>query len=330
MFTKDSRTENFLTQMGVAFEYRNGIRFHDLRGDWQAKNVARPKPVREDAVVEYAALMESGSAAPAPILRDLSGGLDVLDGVQRLSAEMLAGFSSFSSYVMTTTSEDTAATIRVLANARLQGRAEPAEWTRRRAIEVLVLGRGMTCEEVAKMGGWRVADVSRIAKAIDYQAAVIGIGGPELPDATLGVIAEHAAKEHLAKSPKLVANFLHLIKKGQFSHADAAPHIASFFSRASHSDYAVKLEEFRADPDVEVRLTGRKSPGLSPDVKLRREILAAITVLDEITEHGEELRNADEFFRLLKQLDAKLRKLAPRNQPPVSTRTPADMWVPST
>ena len=89
MFMKDSRTENFLTQMGVSFSYSNNISFGDLERDWQEKNMARPTPIREDAVIEYASLMESGSAAPAPILFQGKGVLEVLDGVQRLSAASL-------------------------------------------------------------------------------------------------------------------------------------------------------------------------------------------------------------------------------------------------
>jgi hypothetical protein len=67
MFTKDSRTENFLTQMGVEFRYSNDVRFSDLESKWRLHNIARPVAIREDAVAEYATLMENGSAAPAVI-----------------------------------------------------------------------------------------------------------------------------------------------------------------------------------------------------------------------------------------------------------------------
>src|SRR6056300_750436 len=158
MFMKDSRTENFLTQMGVSFSYSNNISFGDLERDWQEKNMARPTPIREDAVIEYASLMESGSAAPAPILFQGKGVLEVLDGVQRLSAASLSGSTRVSAYIVECDSIDVVTAIRVLANARLQGRQEQPEWTRRRAVEVLVINRGMSVDEVARMGGWQRGD----------------------------------------------------------------------------------------------------------------------------------------------------------------------------
>ena len=90
MFTTDSRTENFITALGVKLEYRNGLKFpDDFATGWNTENIGRPVAVREDAVIEYATLMEAGSAAPAPILCESENGLRVLDGVQRLSAEEL-------------------------------------------------------------------------------------------------------------------------------------------------------------------------------------------------------------------------------------------------
>jgi hypothetical protein len=69
MFTTDSRTENFLTAMGIKYEYCNGLRLpDDFAKGWNTENIGRPVAVREDAVLEYAALMEAGSAAPSPIL----------------------------------------------------------------------------------------------------------------------------------------------------------------------------------------------------------------------------------------------------------------------
>lgn len=69
MFTTDSRTENFLTAFGVKYEYANGILLPgDFASGWNTENIGRPVAVREDAVIEYATLMESGSPAPAPKL----------------------------------------------------------------------------------------------------------------------------------------------------------------------------------------------------------------------------------------------------------------------
>ena len=62
-------------------------------------------------------------------------------------------------------------------------------------MEVLVVGRGMSAAEVAKMGGWKPADVKRIAEAIELQSRICHFGGPELSDATKQKILYDNAKE---------------------------------------------------------------------------------------------------------------------------------------
>lgn len=332
MFTTDSRTENFLTSMGVKFEYRNGLKLPgDFAAGWNTENIGRPVAVREDAVLEYAALMEAGSAAPAPILCDADGGLRVLDGVQRLSAAELQQETRVSAYVLSTDSEDSLSSIRVLANARMQGRAEPAEWTRRRAVEVLVVDRGMSHAEVAKMGGWKPADIRRIAEAIELQARISMAGGPELPDAMLGelrpYLSDSAAMDH-ATGP--VTGFMQTLKQSRMAAADAVPYIDSFFGSLPKGSnpykvYSDRLESFHADPELTARLTGRQSTELPKDVVLLRTLKTAETVLDHILTHGDRVPNVDEFFRLIDRLTKKLKSIAPNKQPN-NARVPADMW----
>ena len=332
MFTSDSRTENFLTSMGVKFEYRNGIHFpEDFSKGWNTENIGRPVAVREDAVLEYAALMESGSAAPAPILCETETGLRVLDGVQRLSAEELQETTRISAYVVTTDSEDSLASIRVLANARMQGRAEPAEWTRRRAVQVLVVDRKMSHAEVAKMGGWKTSDVKRIADAIELQESISIMGGPELPDLMLCELRPYIHGQNvLEQATDPVVGFLQTLKKSRISVADSVPYIGQFFSPLPKSSnpfktYAARLEEIHEDPEIRSRITGRQSTELPKDVVLLRTLKTAETVVDNILTHGEKVPNVDEFFRIIERLTRKLKTIAP-NKLPQSVRVPADMW----
>lgn len=327
MFTKDSRTETFLTQMGVEFKYSNNIRFGDLVRGWSERNLARPVPVREEAVLEYSALMEAGSPAPATILCLTEKGLDVLDGVQRLSAEEMIGSTHFSAYVVTSDSEDMLASIRVLANARLQGRPEPPEWTKRRAVELLVNNRGLSVEEVARMGGWRPADIRKIANAMDWGHKIRCIGGPNLTDAMIEVVAKHTTQDALPRAAKPIAEFLSAINTAKLSSTDAEPFVRDFFDgEDSHAAYTERLNEFTEDPEIQVRIHGRRGPELTRDVTLRRTLKSAVTILDEIAREGDEVLYVDEFFRLTKTIDAKLRKIARNHQAPVATRVPADMW----
>lgn len=332
MFTTDSRTENFLTTFGIKYEYLNGIIFpRDFVADWNKENIGRPVAVREDAVIEYASLMEQGSAAPAPILHRTEDGLKVLDGVQRLSASELNGETRISAYVVQTDSADMLAAVRVLANARMQGRAEPAEWTRRRAVEVLVVDRGLSCAEVAKMGGWKTPDIQRIASAVRLQRRIESIGGPDLPDAMLATLEPYISESGvLENATQPVAGFLNTLKKSRISVADAEPYIEQFFEPLPRSAnpfkvFTSRLEEIQDDPEIVARVTGRQVTALPRDVVLLRELKSADTVLDSCLLHGDRLPNVDEFFRLLDRIDQKIRKLAP-NRPPQTAKTPADMW----
>ena len=321
MFTKDSRTENFLTSMGVDFKYTNNIAFAQLSKDWKEKNLSRPVSVREDAVLEYAALMDSGSPAPAPILTSTEHGHDVLDGVQRLVAGEMNSYTKMSAYVVTCDNPDLVMAIRVLANARLQGRPEPPDWTKRRAVEVLIVQRGLSAVEVAKMGGWRAADLEKTARILGWQQTIREIGGPDnLSDAMTDVIASKTTQEDIVKEPKVIAEFLTVLKASQLSAADSEPYVTDFFRpipkiNRAHHIYKERLELFKEDPEIITRITGRRITAMSHDVNLRRLLRAANTVLDEIAAANEPVPYADEFFQLLGQLRDKLHKVSKNKKP---------------
>ena len=330
MFTKDSRTENFLNQMGVSFRYTNAATLAELSPGWSERNLARPVPKRDEAVMEYATLMEGGSAAPAPILTETKNGYDVLDGVQRISAAELAGYTKLSAYVVESDSDEVLTAIRVLANARLQGRAEPPEWTRRRAVEILVVEKGLSVAEVAKMGGWRVADVAKTAKALDWGFKIRCIGGPDLSDAMIESIAQHTTQEAITKEPAVISEFLTTLKAAQFSATDADPYLQEFFrpvTGKAHQTYKDRLEEFKNDPEVMTRTLGRRGVVIRQDVNLLRILKSAATVLDEIAASGDPLPYIDEFFRWINTIEEKLHKVAKKHKKPVKTPTPGDMWT---
>jgi hypothetical protein len=333
MFTEDSRTENFLTSLGVKYAYTNGVLLPaDFAPGWDTDNLGRPVAVREDAVIEYATLMEAGSAAPAPIVCKSPDGLHVLDGVQRLSAAALRQTTRVSVYLVDTDSEDSLAAIRVLANARLQGRAEPPEWTRRRAVEVLVVARGMSHLEVAHMGGWKPADIKRISEAITLQLRIRNVEGPELSDAMLAEIMPHVQhNELLEKATAPLVGFMQVLKQSRISVADAAEYLNTFFRplpKAANpfNVYSERLREVHDDPEIKTRVTGRQHTELPKDVVLLRALKSVETVLDSIVANNERVNNVDEFFRLIDRITRKLKQIAPNKQRQAS-RVPADMWT---
>lgn len=314
MFTTDSRTENFLTSLGAMFRYTNGIRLpEDLVPKWDAENLGRPVAVRDDAVIEYATLMDGGSPAPATILLETPAGYMVLDGVQRLSAAVLQQITQISAYVVTTDSANLIAAIRVLANARMQGRAEPAEWTRRRAVEVLVVGQGMTPVEVARMGGWKAADIKKIAEAIEMQRRVTSAGGPDLTDAMLTELAPFLQGSSVLEQATVpVVGFLQTLRQSKLAAADAAAYIKVFFAPVLKSanpfkTYSKRLEEVHEDPEIRARITGRQTTELPKDVVLLRALKAAETILDQAISQAAKLPNLDEFLHILGRMERKLK-----------------------
>lgn len=332
MFTTDNRTENFLTQMGVAWKYTNNIRFNNLMAGWETRNLARPVPIREEAVEEYAALTQSGSAAPGPILHETSNGMDVLDGVQRLAASQLCNETTISAYVIKCDSLDLVTAIKVMANARLQGRAEPLEWTRRRAVDTLVVERGMSVQEVAKLGGWRIKDIEQIASATRWRKAIDSIGGPDnLSDAMLSVVSDNTTQEELCRAPEVMAEFFSALKQSNISATDAQPYVEEFFSPIAKQSkcymaYKDRLKTFTEDPEIVVRIKGRKGCTIPHDVNLRRSLRAVIGILDEIRDSSFDVQYIDEFFQMTKQIHEKLHDLSDKHKKATKARVPADMY----
>jgi len=321
MFTKDTRTETFLTQMGVDVQYTNKATIAGLVKDWRTTNLSRPVPLREEAVYEYAALMEGGSPAPAPILHATKKGDEVLDGMQRIAAIELLGATSFSAYMVTCDSDDMLAAISLLANTRLQGRAESPEWTRRRTVEVLVIERKLSVDEVSRMGGWRKADIQALARILEWGVAIQSIGGPDLPDTMIDVVSQHVSKSDLRAVSKPAAEFLKTLKDAKFSASDAESYVEDFFRPSAKTSkrfkaLADRLEMFKEDPEVQIRLLGRKSAGLTRDVHLRRALKTVVTVLEEIKKSGEKLLYIDEYFKLAGQIHNKLHDLSPSHKKP--------------
>lgn len=311
MFTTDSRTATFLTQMGVVYEYTNSVTYDNLKRGWENRNLARPVPQRQDAVLEYAVLMEQGSPAPAVILHNTDQGLDVLDGVQRLAAAQVSGATSVSAYVVSCDSDNLVTAIRLLANARLQGHQETPEWTKRQAVEHLVLQREMSCSEVAKMGGWREAEIKRLSEVMDFGFKLRCIGAPKLSDVLIESVRKKISMGQIHKAPQPVVDFLTASQRAKFATSDLEPYLGEFFAPYAghnwHDELNSRLANFMAAEEVQVRLHGRKGQPLAHDVHLRRALRSVITVLDGIVENNDSLPYIEEFQKLVNTISRKLK-----------------------
>ncbi len=317
MFTKDSRTENFLTSLGVTWKYTNSMAYAKLKPTWRDVNQGRPKAKVDDAILCYAEQMESGSPAPAPIIWTFDS--SPLDGVQRLSAGEVRGYTTFSAYLVETDSPDMASAIRVIANQRLQGSYQESEaFTMQRAIDVLVNEIGWSVEQVAALGGWKPAKVAEKKLLSDWGFAIRRIGGPEkLPDGIVKTIADTAKLHDLEVAREPVAEFLNDVKRAKFTNGDAQPYVADFFANAGkkkdvRSIYVRRLELFRDDPEVATRLANPRQRRYSPtsiDSKLRRALKAALTIAEEVKNSGEPVYYVDEFCLLVNQISRVLKQI---------------------
>jgi len=321
MFCKDSRTEQFLTQLGVEWKYVDKIKYEQLAPNWESQNLGRPKARIEEAMIEYGTLMESGSPAPAPILQDAENFFPVLDGVQRLGGGQLIGCTSFPAYIVSA-SEDIARLIRILSNHRLQGGySETAQWSLQQAVAHLVVAMGMSCQEVARLGGWKSAAVEKEEQYQRLSFKIRCIGGPEELNKgiveQIGKVVDFDAIE-AAKEP--VAQFCQDLKRGRFGNGEAKPYIDQFFDATAkipkgklHKELTRRLDVFHADREVKTRLDGRPSQRRDPETKLRGAMRTLLTVTEEVLKTKTEIPYVDEFFQLLNQIRANLQKLGKKS-----------------
>jgi len=328
MMTTDSRTEQFLTWLGLKWEYVNDVTFYQLVNGWETNNLGRSKDRVDSAVKEYKALMESGSPAPAPMIW-FDPKLDafvVLDGVQRLLAEKDCGSTSFSAYVVKTTSRKAVKKVRVASNPRLQGgHQDNPEWTLCNIVRELT-DSGCSTKEIAALCGWApsvVADKQAVQKT---QRLITECGGPEdFPDTILRVFGQHVREVDFQVAAAPVKEFCVLIKQTQFSAEDAEPWIEAFFDvpRSSrgklHDRFKKELKAFEENPEIQLRIQDPKrhrKAQLTPDGRLNKAISGCLTtvrrinkkheiIYDNITEH---CRTLNEIKKILKMIEAYSRK----------------------
>jgi len=319
MFTTDSRTERFLDSLGVVWKYTNEMTFGALTREWEKNNIGRSQNTIESAIRDYGNLMTKGSAAPAPILwrNPQTKSYEVLDGVQRLMAEQARMPATFSAYIANTDSASMVEKIRVFANYRLQGGyQEPAEWTLAQAIFHLVNTGKFTVEDVAEIGGWSPSVVRDKKEVMDCGFNVRRIGGPEkMTDSILRVVAKHSQHSDFDTAPAAVGEFLSELQSTKMSAEDATPYVEEFFSinrgkGRLHEQFKEKLDEFREDEEVEMRLadpTRRRHQVQTPEIKLMKSLKATLTAAKQAYTSKTRIAFMEEYFHVLGQVQDTLK-----------------------
>jgi len=316
MFTKDTRTENLLTKLGVAWEWTNALLYKDLAPGWDGPNYGRlsVRSRMEDVILEYAHLMELGSAAPGGIYHLTPRGLTILDGVQRTAAGQLGNDLEFSGYLIRTDSRRVLVTIRLLANHLLAGHPEPVEWTRDQAIEVLVNDQGMSLRELSDLAGWSVPSLEKIKQQLDWGFALRAAGGPEsLPKGMLNHIAQIARLHDVTKAPKPIGAFANILKDMKVNNGDSIPLINDFFAPIKtnrrldlHKVYAKRLEEIQSRPEVDELLHGKKRVPRGNETKILGVLKAADTVIGSLVKSKASIPNLDQCFQILNRIQKNL------------------------
>lgn len=265
-FTSDTRTETFLDQLDVKWEYKKRIPFGEFGKDWRTINMGREFVMDDDAVEEYAMLMESGSPAPAVLLIQKRNGLRILDGVQRVFAADMLKEKFVGAYVIALrTTERMQRAISSCANTRINGsHTPPKEWMLSHAVELMFFGDGYTAAEISKMSGRPVA---KIEDEITFQCGQRQMGSTGYTGKLLSrgkkwlttQIAKASDESDWLLAPNEIRGMLEVVEACDFKNGQADGPIESFFDvdrRAKRRDgqFAGNLEKLKSHPAVSVRL----------------------------------------------------------------------------
>jgi hypothetical protein len=317
----DTRSEQFLQLFGCHWSFNDAMRLDMMTSQWDTENLGRSQAKVAAAVADYGKLMDSGSAAPAPILwrNPKTGKYHVLDGIQRLLAEESRRPTTFSAYIVETDSEEMVKKIRCFANIRLQGGYQDSnEWTLERIVVLLVIPGIMTVEEAAEHGGWTIAAVRNKKQAIELRQAIRNAGGPErLPDNLMHVVAKHAEMRDFKTAPSIIAQFFTDVQKAKFTAEEAEPHIADFFRvsrgrKKVFEQFKRRLDEFRGKEDVASRLVDpskKRRQSMTPEGKLIRALKAALGTAEALVESRERVPDMTEAYQIVNKIRGTLKQL---------------------
>lgn len=324
MFTVDSKTELYLKNLGVQFDYRESVSFAEFHPDWQAVNHGRPEHQArvEEAVLTYAEMMEQGSAAPAVILHVMRDGqLDVLDGVQRSLAAETAGFTKVAAYVVRC-ADAMADKIRMAANLRLQGAAPvDADWAMRMLVQAFMIDGSDSAKDIASVCGRSVREIecvhARLLATRRIESLYNGSGAPALKVGTVDAIAQSSEPDDFTEAPKVVKDFIDLIDSCKFANGENKRLVEFFFGIKRRggvkrtTQLRTKLQQIKEDPIVVTKKTGT----VEPAIKVLRALRSLQTVVKKYRRDCkanecslDSLELADEMDGLLKESGRLLRE----------------------
>ena len=321
MFMTDNRTESFLNQIGVKWTYLDDVRFDQLHSKWRDFNYGRETPVDQDLVLEYAALMEQKSPAPAVIVHRRTDGIEILDGLQRLHAAHMLEVTSFSAYLVNTKSDLKCHMIRIASNGRLNGKAPARAFTLSQAVKMLYFEDGCSISDIQLLLG-------RQRKAIEEEIAFqshrhamqsIGVNVDNLNRGMIVEASKHLDPDDYHRAQKPIAGFFNTLADCRFRNSDSAEYIQEFCEipksaqRNRHLKYADNLKSFRSQPQIVRRLEGGRKT--EPVENILVQLRAARTVIRKVQQNKNEISDpeyAHAIIQVMNDITFGIRKVIPR------------------
>lgn len=290
LFVLDSKTENWLKNHGVRFEYKENIGVEELTPDWRDVNRGRPDGVSvvDEIVEKYASsMLDTGAAFPAPILGRLATGYEVLDGVQRLSAACLIDQTRFNAYIVTTKDVATRQVIRVCANTN-NGVAPSLEWTLGRIVDVLFEEFRYSVQDCHL---WTGFPVERIKEEIDARRAKRwmeenGIDVSQKPANQKGfqvAFNRHISIAKLREAPDEVVKVVRFCQHLRSNNSEAERLMQELGELKdkkgvkSATQIRSKLQEWQTKPEYLARVKGRSGGKSHPVDNVCRALASALT-----------------------------------------------------
>jgi len=328
--TKDTRVEGLLKRLGkygsLVIQKKTGCKFDDLKPGWDQRNMARPSSKVREAIATYRQQMDAGSKAPPTILRVTTLGYEVADGIQRLCASHERGEKTFPAYVIKC-DELMARKVRLLSNHVLQGYAEKPEWTRRQAVQIIIIEDGGTAADLAEISGWSIKAIEEDERFLRCQFKIKQAGGPEMTKGTVLDIAEATKPIDFEVAGGPIAAFCETVRNAKLSNGEAKPFVQKVFRDLNrkdrknlHRQIARRVEKFQDDDEVKIRLPdGRrqKSPR-ADETKLLQVLKAARTVTEEFCRTKAKFRYMEEYFQVHGQTGKNLKTIAKHSKAKVT------------
>lgn len=323
-FTEDHRTENWLKQRGVKFEYREQMRFEELTPNWFSINQGRPDSVpKDDSLIEkYAGAMAQGAIFPSPIVAKTPQGYEVLDGCQRLCAADLCGQKLFNAYIIKTENPSIRASVRICANSVLNGTSPSQEWTISKIVDVLYEQYDFGVEDCSQ---WSGQPAKRIQIEIDSRDAknwlkLQGIDTAVKPANQKGFLACLANLCPMLDREKLTREIPPLVSQLQSIKAsnDEAVNLLTQcldVERRPKADLAMqvrsRIDEVMRRPEIQARISSSRT--YHPVDNALRSVAAAVTSMRKAA-RGEFHSDKKQSIQLIELID-ETRKLAKRIVP---------------